>query len=103
MSKAKKIFSSLGRLLGRYKYIITVILGLLWVCLLDEYSWSERIRLHSRINVLNDEYAELARENERDSLLLDDLKRHPKAYERVARERYFMKAPKEDVFVLSDE
>ena len=56
-----------------------------------------------KVKQLDDEYAELARENERDSLLLDDLKRHPKAYERVARERYFMKAPNEDVFVLSDE
>lgn len=103
MSKAKKIISRLGHLLGQYKYIITIILGLLWVGLLDEYSWSERLQLQNRINLLSDEYAELARENERDSLLLDDLKHHPKAYERVARERYFMKTPDEDVFVLSDE
>ena len=103
MSKAKKILTGVGKLLSRYKYPITIILGLLWVCLLDEYSWSERLRLQNRINELSGEYAVLARENERDSLMLDNLKRHPKAYERVARERYFMKTADEDVFVLSDE
>ena len=99
----KKFFNGLWHVLGRYKYLITIVVGLLWVCLLDENSWRERIRLQGEINALSDEYAEMARENEQDSLLLDNLKRNPKAYERVARERYFMKAADEDVFVLSDD
>jgi putative septum formation initiator-related protein len=31
------------------------------------------------------------------------LKRDPKAVARIARERYFMKADNEDIFVLSDD
>ena len=34
---------------------------------------------------------------------LKELKTDPKAIARVARERYFMKADNEDIFVLSDD
>jgi cell division protein FtsB len=34
---------------------------------------------------------------------MDMLKRDPKAIEKIARERYFMKADGEDIFVLSDD
>lgn len=103
MSKMKKFLRGLWKLAGRYKYLITVVLGLLWICLLDENSWRERMRLQSEINALQDEYKQMAKANERDSLLLDKLRHDPKAYERIARERYFMKALDEDIFVLSDE
>ncbi len=99
----KKFFNGLMRVLGRYKYLIVVIVGVLWVSLLDENSWRRRVQLQGEIDALTEEYQEYARQNAADSVLLDNLKRNPKAYERVARERYFMKADDEDVFVLSDD
>lgn len=35
--------------------------------------------------------------------MLRELKRNPKAITKIARERYFMKADDEDIFVLSDD
>ena len=38
-----------------------------------------------------------------DSIRLSEIDRNPAAIEKIARERYFMKADDEDVFVLSDD
>ena len=40
---------------------------------------------------------------QRDQAKIRDLERSPKAMEKIARERYFMKADDEDIFVLSDD
>ena len=40
---------------------------------------------------------------ERDKAQIRELDRNPKAMEKIARERYFMKADDEDIFVLSDD
>ena len=39
----------------------------------------------------------------RDQAQIKELDRNPKAIEKIARERYFMKADDEDIFVLSDD
>lgn len=39
----------------------------------------------------------------RDEALLERLSTDPKAIEKIAREKYFMKADDEDIFVLSDD
>lgn len=40
---------------------------------------------------------------EKDEHMLKELQRNPKAITKIARERYFMKADDEDIFVLSDD
>jgi cell division protein FtsB len=39
----------------------------------------------------------------RDQAQIKELDRNPKAIEKIARERYFMKADNEDIFILSDD
>ena len=41
--------------------------------------------------------------NEADTKQLRDLRRNPRSVAKIARERYFMKADDEDIFVLSDD
>ena len=52
------------------------------------------IKLIFQIEFYNKQY-------ERDSKNLLEIKKDPKAIEKIARERYFMKADDEDIFVLS--
>lgn len=87
--------------LNKQKYLITIILGLLVVCVVDENSLRKYVAYQLRINELNTEIESYQKQFERDSLQLKELTDNPKGIERVARERYLMKRPNEDVFIMS--
>ena len=89
--------------IAHYKYLIVVVIGVLIVGLIDENSFLKRVQLELRISDLKREINKYPEQYEADSRQLDELKRHPKAIERIARERYFMKADDEDIYVLSDD
>ena len=89
--------------IAHYKYLIVVVIGVLIVGLIDENSFLKRVQLELRISGLKREINKYTEQYEADSRQLDELKRHPKAIERIARERYFMKADDEDIYVLSDD
>ncbi len=89
--------------IGHNKYWIVVILGVLIVGFLDENSLLKHIQnrilvsdLKEQINTYNSQY-------ERDEQQIKELRRNPKAITKIAREKYFMKADDEDIFVLSDD
>ena len=81
------------RLVAHYKYLITIVVGVALVGFLDENSLLMHVRYRLRISELNDQ---IEMYDERRELRL-----HPKAIEKIARERYFMKADDEDIFILS--
>ena len=66
-------WNEVGRMLNHYRYLIVVVVGVLIVGFVDDNSFMHRL-----------EY-------------------DPKAIEKIARERYFMKADDEDIYVLSDD
>lgn len=89
--------------LSHYKYHIVVILGVLLVGFVDENSIMHRIKLQMEIAGLEDEIAKYKAINDKDESRLQELKKNPNAIEKIARERYFMKADNEDIYVLSDD
>jgi cell division protein FtsB len=89
--------------LGHYKYPIVIILGFLFVGILDENSVVKRVKLEMKIDDLKDEIQKYREQDDNDKMKLRDLKRNPGAMEKIARERYFMKKDDEDIYVLSDE
>ena len=89
--------------IAHYKYLIVVVIGVLIVGLIDENSFLKRVQLELRISGLKREINKYTEQYEADSRQLNELKRHPKAIERIAREHYFMKADDEDIYVLSDD
>lgn len=99
MSRLKPIWN----LIGHYKYAITIIVGVLMVGFLDENSIWRSLQLRVQISDLQEEIARYQAKNEADKKQLMELQRDPRGYERIARERYFMKADNEDIFVLSDD
>ena len=102
MSKISRL-SPLLALLSHYKYVITVVVGVLLVGFVDDNSFMQRAKLELQISDLEADIERYNEQNEADMKQLKAMKRSPKAFEKIARERYFMKADDEDIFVLSDD
>ncbi|MCR5076557.1 MAG: septum formation initiator family protein [Prevotella sp.] len=98
-----KITGHIFRFLSRFKFHIVIILGILIVGVLDENSFMRRIEYAYQIDDLKAEIQKYNRQYQHDTQQLKDLRHDPKAIARIARERYFMKADDEDIFVLSDD
>lgn len=95
--------NTLWNVLGRYKYLIVIVVGVAVVGFIDENSFSQRIKLELQISDIKAEIKKYRGQNEAATRQLRELKRDPKAIEKIARERYFMKTDNEDIFVLSDD
>lgn len=97
MGKVNNVWSYIAR----HKYLITIVLGLLLVGVIDENSFRKMVLLNMRYNESVEELKMYEEQYKRDSVRLSALEANRKGVEKVARERYFMKRPDEDVFVLS--
>jgi len=85
------------------KYIVITVVGLVLVGAVGENSLLAHLRYKYRINELADEIDMYNSRYRDDMRQLHELNHNPKAIERIARERYFMKHDDEDIFVLSDD
>ncbi|MBR1656761.1 MAG: septum formation initiator family protein [Prevotella sp.] len=94
-------FNSVWNFLGRFKYIIVIVLGVALVGFIDENSFIKRIEYDYQIKDLKAEISKYDEIYKRDSLRVAELQSSPKAISKIARERYFMKADDEDIYVLS--
>lgn len=86
-----------------YKYFITVIVCSVVVVFLYDNSLIKLVQYELQISELRRDIDKYQAEHEDNTKKLDELKRDPKAIEKIARERYFMKADDEDIYVLSDD
>jgi cell division protein DivIC len=94
-------FACVWSVLARYKYLITIVIGVAVVGFIDENSYMKRIQYDLQISRMKEEIRKYNIQNEQSTKALDELKRNPKAIRKIARERYFMKADDEDIYVLS--
>ena len=85
------------------KYTVVVLLGVLVVGFLDENSIWNHFKNQRRISELEEEIDKYNAAFERDQTQIRQMSKDPKAMEKIARERYFMKADDEDIYVLSDD
>ena len=84
------------------KYMVVIVAGVLIVGFFDENSVWSHLKNRQRIDELTEEKNRYHAAFQRDQSQIRELDRNPKAIERIARERYFMKADDEDIFVLRD-
>ncbi len=98
-----KIGKNVMRYATRFKYILVTVLGVLLITVIGENSLLQRYRYSRQIADLEDEIEKQDNQYMRDSIRLSELENDPNAIRKIARERYFMKAYDEDIFVLSDE
>lgn len=85
------------------KYAVVIVLGVVLVGFVGENSVWSHLRNKQKIAELENEIERNMKSYEHDMKQLRELDSDPKAIEKIARERYFMKADDEDIFVLSDD
>lgn len=81
-------------------YIITAICFVVWMTFFDSNDWINRYRMNRKLGELEDEkeyYEEKIKEVEKDR---KELMGNSELLEKFAREKYLMKKPGEDIFVI---
>ena len=86
----------------RHKYMITVLIFIVVIGFLDENSLIQRVKQRSEISALNSEIEKYRKQYEEDTEKLKELTTNPEALEKIAREKYLMKKPDEDIFVFEE-
>ena len=87
--------------LAHYKYLIVIVAGVLIVGVVDDNSIRQHIKYQLQIATLREEIGKYQAQYEKDSRQLKEMRLVPEVFGKIARERYFMKADDEDIFVLS--
>jgi len=85
------------------KYVVVCGLGVLIVGFVDENSFMSHLKNRHRISELEQEIKDYNNDFMRDQAQIRELEKNPKAMEKIARERFYMKADDEDIFILSDD
>lgn len=88
--------------IGKHKYLITVVAFGVIIGFLDENSIVRRMQYTQEINTLNKEIEKYRVEYEESTAHLNELATNPEAIERIAREKYRMKKPDEDIYVFEN-
>ena len=86
----------------QHKYLITILVFLLVVVFLDENSLMKRARYRQEISTLKSEIQKYRTQYNEDTQKLKELMENPEALEKIAREKYFMKKPNEDIFIIEE-
>lgn len=83
-------------------YILVLTIFVIWMLFFDTNSFLIHRELQKEINKLEQQKDFLQQEIEKDKKLLNELK-DPKALEKYAREKYYMKKDNEEVFLIEYE
>lgn len=86
----------------RHKYLITILAFLLIIVFLDENNLMQRAKYRQEIATLKSEIEKYRIRYEEDTRMLKELMENPEALEKIAREKYFMKKPNEDIFIIEE-
>ena len=83
-------------------YILVLTLFVIWMLFFDTNSFLIHRELQQEINKLEEQKEYLKKEIEKDKKQLNELK-DPKALEKYAREKYYMKKDGEEIFLIEYE
>lgn len=88
--------------IGKHKYLITILIFAAIIGFLDENSVIRRIGYTREISRLQSEIDKYRADYEENTKKLNELSSNPDAIEQIAREKYLMKKPNEDIYVFED-
>ena len=98
MSKLKSIWS----FICKHKYLITIVIFLAIIVFLDENNLINRFQHKNEIRLMKEEIEEYRKQFDEDTERLKELTDNPEGLEKIAREKYLMKKPNEDIFILEE-
>ncbi len=93
-------FTDILRVVIRHKYLITLAVFAVVIGLVDDNSLLYRAQLSRKENSLRSEIRKYRLEYEESTRRLDGLNADSTSIEHIAREKYLMKKPDEDIFVF---
>ena len=86
----------------RRKYLITILGFLVIIVFLDDNSLIQRAKHRAEIETLKSEIKKYRQQFEEGTRKLKELTANPEAMEKIAREKYLMKKPNEDIFIFEE-
>lgn len=86
----------------RHKYLITIGVFAIIIGFLDENSLFRRFQYEREISQLKDEIEKYRVDYEENTKRLNEINSNPDAIEQIAREKYLMKKPNEDIYVFEE-
>ena len=86
----------------QHKYLITIVIFLIIIIFLDENNLLRRAQHKYEISELKSEIERYRDQYEHDTKMLEELSNNPEALEKIAREKYLMKRPNEDIFIFEE-
>ena len=95
--------ASLWSFVRKHKYLITLALFAVIIGFLDENSVVRRLGYAREESRLRDEIEKYRKEYEENTERLNELAVDSGAIERIAREKYLMKKPNEDIYVFEED
>jgi cell division protein FtsB len=84
------------------RYILVLIVFIVWVLFLDNYSYLEHRVLDKEIEEIEDNIKYYKTEIKKDSASIKHLKNNDRV-EKYAREKYYMKRENEDIYIIEYE
>jgi cell division protein DivIC len=84
----------------RNKYILTILIFVVWVFLLDSNNLISRFQDMRELHRLNEDREYLQNKVEVDKKKINELKTDNHNLEKFGREQYLMKKPDEDLFIV---
>lgn len=95
--------SNIWKFICRRKYFITIVAFTVIIVFLDENSMIRRLEYKHEIMQLKEEIEKYRTDYEENTQRLNEITTNPDAIEQIAREKYLMKKPNEDIFVFEEE
>lgn len=95
----KPFMRNLFDFIGKHQYLIVLVLFVLVITVANDNSLVRRAAVRSEIRSLKGQIERLDREMTHDREMLEELSSDSMIIEHLARERYNMQKPDEDVFI----
>ena len=95
--------SNIWKFICRRKYFITIVAFTVIIVFLDENSMIRRLEYKHEIMQLKEEIEKYRTDYEENTQRLNEITTNPDAIEQIAREKYLMKKPNEDIYVFEED
>ncbi len=96
-------FNSLWSFIRRNKYLVVSVGFALIIGVVDENSMLKRFKYEREIATLKEEIEKYKADYKESTERLRELTANPDAIEKIAREKYLMKKPNEDIYVFEED
>lgn len=84
------------------KYVLAIGFFVVWMLFFDQRNYFDQKEQRDKLHKLEEKKAYYQSEIDKARKELSDIQNSPAALEKLAREKYFMKKPGEDIYIVED-